>query len=95
MVWAQSISREDAQNAINGIFSKIKEMLNGEYTDIKLIILGPAPSTVAKVNNRYRYRMIIKCKNNKNFRNMLKKATEIKLVNDVTVSVDMNPETVI
>ena len=95
VVWAQSISREDAQNTIYGIFSKIKEMLNDEYKDIKLIVLGPSPSAVAKVNNRYRYRMIIKCKNNKNFRNMLKKATDIKLVNDVTVSVDMNPETVI
>ena len=70
-------------------------MLKGEYKDIKLIILGPAPTAVAKVNNRYRYRMIIKCRNNKNFRNMLKTAIDIKLVNDVTVSVDMNPETVI
>ena len=80
VVWAQSISREDAQNTINGIFSKIKEMLNDEYKDIKLIVLGPSPSAVAKVNNRYRYRMIIKCKNNKSFRNMLKKATDIRLV---------------
>ena len=74
---------------------------DGKYTsDYKFIwdgthILGPAPTAVAKVNNRYRYRMIIKCRNNKNFRNMLKTAIDIKLVNDVTVSVDMNPETVI
>lgn len=94
-VSTQSIRREDAVNTINGIFSNIKEMLNGEYNTVKLIILGPAPCGVAKVNNRYRYRMIIKCKNNKNFRDMLRKAIDIKLVNDVTVSVDMNPETVI
>lgn len=95
VVSSQSVSREDATNAINGIFSKIKEMLKGEYSDVKLIILGPAPSGVAKINNRYRYRMIIKCKNNKKFRSMIKKATDIKLVNDVVVSVDINPETVI
>lgn len=94
-VTVQSVDRNDAVNTINGIFCKIKEMLNGEYKDIKLIILGPAPTAVAKVNNRYRYRMIIKCRNNKNFRNMLKTAIDVKLVNDVTVSVDMNPETVI
>ena len=94
-VTVQSVDRNDAVNTINGIFGKIKEMLKGEYKDIKLIILGPAPTAVAKVNNRYRYRMIIKCRNNKNFRNMLKTAIDIKLVNDVTVSVDMNPETVI
>lgn len=95
VVSSQSVSRDNAINAINGIFSKIKEMLKDEYSDVKLIILGPAPSGVAKINNRYRYRMIIKCKNNKKFRSMLKKATDIKLINDVTVSVDINPETVI
>lgn len=95
VVNTQSVYRDTAQKAINGIFDKIKEMLKDEYKDIKLIILGPAPSGVAKVNNRYRYRMIIKCKNNKNFRSMLKSAIDIKLSGDVTVSVDFNPETVI
>lgn len=95
VVSAQSVNRYDAEKAINSIFGKIKEMINGEYNQVKLIILGPAPSSVAKVNNRYRYRMIIKCKNNKIFRNMLKKALDIRLVNDVSVSVDINPETVI
>ena len=95
VVATQSIYRDAALDAINGIFGKVKEMLNGEYSDIKLIILGPSPTAIAKVNNRYRYRMIIKCKNNKRFRSMLRKAMDIKLVNDVTVSIDINPETVI
>ena len=95
VVATQSIYRDAALDTINGIFGKVKEMLNGEYSDIKLIILGPSPTAIAKVNNRYRYRMIIKCKNNKRFRSMLRKAMDIKLVNDVTVSIDINPETVI
>ena len=37
----------------------------------------------------------IKCKNNKRFREMLKNAINIKLIRDVTVSVDMNPETML
>ena len=37
--------------------------------------------------------MIIKCKNNNNFRVMLKKALEIKASGDASVFVDMNPET--
>ncbi len=95
VVSTQSVYREDAINTINGIFGKIKEMLNSDYTDIKLIALGPSPTAIAKVNNRYRYRLIIKCKNNKRFREMLKKAVDIKIVNDVSVAVDINPETVI
>ena len=62
---------------------------------MKVIILGPAPASVVKLHNRYRYRMIIKCKNNKRFRAMLKEATNIKLVKDLSFSVDFNPETII
>lgn len=94
-ICSQSVSREAAQSAINGIFDNIREMLKEEYKDIKLIILGPTASAIAKVNNRYRYKMMIKCKNNKKFREMLKKALDIKLVKDVSVTVDFNPETVI
>ena len=93
VVGVQSIFREQAINAINGIFGKIREMIKDEYCDVKLIILGPAPSMLAKVNNRYRYRMIIKCKNNKRFRDMLRKAMDINFKNDVSASVDINPET--
>lgn len=95
VVSTQSISRDIAEDAINDIFLKIKENLKEEFKDIKLIILGPSAASVAKVNNRYRFRMIIKCKNNSKFRLMLKKSLDIKLSNDVSVSVDFNPETII
>ena len=70
-------------------------MINNEFKDVKVIILGPSPSSVAKVNNRYRYRLIIKCKYNKRFREMLKGAIDLKTQKNVTVSVDINPETII
>ena len=95
VVSTQSISRNIAEDAINDIFLKIKENIKEEFSDIKLIILGPSAASVAKVNNRYRFRMIIKCKNNSKFRLMLKKSLDIKLNNDVSVSVDFNPETII
>lgn len=95
VICARSADRQAAQNAVNGIFEAIKEMISVEYTDVKVIILGPAPATVVKVYNKYRYRMIIKCRNNGRFRDVLRKALDIKLSGDVSVSVDMNPETVI
>ncbi len=94
-VYTQSVSRADAEKSIKEIFGKIREMINNEFSDVKVIILGPSVSGIAKVNNRYRYRMIIKCKNNRRFREMLKKAIDIKQIRDVTVSVDINPETMI
>ncbi len=95
MVSAQSVVKDRAQGAINSVFGNIKELLKGEFKDTKLIILGPAPASVSKVNNRYRYRMIIKCKNNQQFRSMLRRAIAVKLQGDASVSVDINPETII
>ena len=95
MVTAQSAVKQRAQNAVNAVFEKIKELIGGDYKDIKLIILGPSPAAVSRVNNRYRYRMIIKCRNNTRMREMLRKAIAIKNEGDATVSVDINPETII
>ena len=95
LVSTQSISRDIAENTINEIFKNIKALIEEQFSDIKLIILGPSPTAVPKINNRYRFRMIIKCKNGSKFREMLRKAIDVKLLQDATVSVDINPETVI
>ena len=95
VVQARAGERKYAETAVNGIFSNIKEMLKGEYADVKLIILGPAPASVPIVNGKYRYRMIIKCKNNKRFREMLRIALAIKRLPDTAVIADINPDTVI
>ena len=77
------------------VFENIKNLLSAEYTDIKIIILGPLAAAVPKVNGKYRFRMVIKCKNSARFREMIKKVTDIKRVRDVSVSVDINPENII
>ncbi len=95
VVSTQSLSRDRAEKAANAIFKAIKELIENEYKTVKLIILGPSAAAVAKVNNKYRFRMIIKCKNNAEFRKMLRAALESKTADDATVWVDINPETVI
>ena len=95
VVCTRSAFKETAEKAAKTIFDNIKAMLNGEYCDIKAIILGPAPASVPKINNRYRCRMIIKCKNTRRFRDMLRRAIDVKLAGDTAVAVDMNPETII
>ena len=91
VVSVRSVSRENAEKSINLIFGEIKKQIE-KNDSVKVIILGPSPASIPKVNNRYRYQMIIKCKNNKEFRAVLKEAVAVKLVADSTVSVDFNPE---
>ena len=94
VITARSMNRDIAGDTIRQIFDNIKKYISEEYADIKLIILGPSPCTIPRVNNKYRFRMIIKCKNSQKLREMLKKAIDIKLSMDAVVSVDFNPETI-
>ena len=91
----KSQSRDTAENTLKQIFVEIKRLITEEYSDIKLIILGPAPYSVPKINNKYRFRIIIKCKNSPRFRELLRKAMSVKLTADTTVSVDFNPESIV
>ena len=91
----QSTDKLCAEEAIKEIFDKIKDNLSGDYKDVKIIILGPSAASIPKMNNKYRYRMIIKCKNNRRFREMLRNSISIKAKRDISVLVDINPETVI
>ncbi|MBQ7505095.1 MAG: primosomal protein N' [Ruminococcus sp.] len=64
------------------------------YPDLPLRLLGPSASSIAKVSNKYRYKLIIKCRNDKCFRALLNKIlTEFnseKENKNVTAYVDMN-----
>ena len=49
----------------------------GEFKDLHLIVLSPMPERILKVSGSYRYRLLIKCRNDQRFRSMLKKALKI------------------
>lgn len=77
----------------------VMDFTSGEYKSEKLICLGPRPARVSKISNKYRYRLIIKCHNNRNMREMISKilidfGTKSEF-SSVTVTADMNPESII
>lgn len=78
---------------------RLKEMLSGEYKDLKIIALGPMTARVSKISNKFRYRLILKCKNTKRFRalmnELLKYTGTDRAYNDVSVYIDINPENII
>ena len=95
----QSTRRTDAENGINQLFSLLKSNVENDFRDVKLNILGPSVATVPKVNNKYRYRLIIKFRSFARFSDLLDKCL-LEYNNSVfaktsTVSVDINPESII
>ncbi len=99
MLVVQSTNRNTAEMGVNHLFSLIVDNVNGEFSDVKLNILGPSVATVPKVNNKYRYRLIIKFRSFARFSELLDKCL-LTYHNSfegkkTTVSVDINPENII
>ncbi len=88
-----------ALNCSRDFLKKLRELLTEKYKEEKIIVLGPMPPRVSKINNKFRFRLIIKCKNSKRFRNMISEMLidfgKNKNYNNVTVSADINPENLI
>ncbi len=92
-----TFTSEYSSKAFSGatcFFDMIKEAVTGEYNDVKVNLLGPLQPRVSKINNKYRYVLTVKCKNNKRFREMVS-ALIIKYMkhprySDVSLSVDIN-----
>lgn len=92
------VSKDMCMQVANSFFDQITGKIQNEYADQKIIILGPSPSNIPKVNNKYRFRLIIKCKNTKRFREMIREilitqGNKAKYKN-VNIFADINPENI-
>lgn len=90
-------SENTAKNAAQYFFNMFKEKLQDEYSGEKVIVLGPVAPKLAKINNRFRERLIIKCHNSANFRKLISECLKAFLTNKyyadkVTAYADMNPD---
>ena len=76
-------------------FDRLVEYNSNEFKDIKLVVLGPTQAKISKINNTYRYRLAIKCKNSQRIRQMitkiLKDVNKDKVYSKVSISISLNP----
>ena len=69
--------------------------LSGELGKLPFIVFGPFEAQVYKINEKYRMRMVVKCKLNKQSRGLFHELLcEFSTSRKVTLAVDMNPMTV-
>ena len=87
------------RGASKAFLEQLTVISQAEYPAEKLIVLGPAPARVLRVNDRFRYRLIIKCRNSARFRAMiaalLQRIGKDKRFRQVTTVVDINPESIL
>lgn len=64
--------------------------------ELPLRVLGPTPSSIEKINDTYRYKLTIKCRNDRRFRDLVRSALELyeqeKLPSKATVAVDLHSD---
>ena len=91
-----SLSKEASEKCAASFLEKLKEKNADEYKDLKIIVLGPLPPRVSKVNNLYRQRLIIKCRNGERIRELIgglmTQTAADRDFREVTVFADVNPE---
>lgn len=80
--------------AANAFLHSFISLAQSDYPNLPLRILGPSPALVVKVSNKFRYKLIIKCKNNREFRKLLSTLLiqfgKNKEFSSVTAYADMN-----
>lgn len=84
----------DAKKAAENTLEIFRRTVSQSYSDLTVRVLGPSPATVSKVGGKFRYRIIIKCKNTKRFRKCMSEVLKEagKAAGKTTVFADMNPE---
>lgn len=81
-------------HVVHDFGESLKAKLRGDFSDVKVVLFGPFEASVYKINETYRMRFLVKCKNNARLRalvrEMLREFHE-KTYKRLSIAVDINP----
>ena len=77
-------------------FSALLGQEAAKQPDLPLRVLGPTPGSIEKINDTYRYKLTVKCRNDRRFRDLVRSTLERyeqeKLPSRATVAVDLHSD---
>ena len=77
-------------------FSTLLGQQAKQQPDLPLRILGPTPGSIEKINDTYRYKLTVKCRNDRRFRDLVRSTLGLyeqeKLPSKATVAVDLHSD---
>ena len=90
-----SDNEDELRNKAALLSNTILKKLSGELGKLPFIVFGPFEAAVYKINEKYRMRMVVKCKLNKESRGLFHGLLcEFASHRGVTLAVDFNPMTI-
>ena len=85
----------EARTLADKASSRLLALLEKEYSDLPFVVFGPFEAAVYKVNEKYRMRLVVKCKLSSRVRELFRKILcEFAPDRTGTLSIDLNPLTV-
>lgn len=89
-------TEEKTESAARLFTELLRQQAEREFSNLPLRVLGPAPAPVSKVSGKYRYRLLIKCRDHPRLRELIRglltRLGRERGYDDVTVYADLNPE---
>ncbi len=92
-----SASEHDLMLGASAFKKLIEELQKEKYSDVRFILFGPFEAGIYKLNNSYRMKLILKCKNNKRTRELISEALKSfssASYKTVNINADMCPSNV-
>lgn len=68
---ASAEQERDVLAALVSVKQRIEQLMEGQFSDFRYPVLGPAPARVLRVMNRYRYHLTIRCPEGKRRRELI------------------------
>ena len=92
-------SEEKTCAAAEAFAGRLRDCCEGDFADVPIRALGPSPAAVRRVCGSYRYKLLLKCRNNARFRELMHRllcdAGQDAVIRAVTVYADLNPGSVL
>ena len=90
---------EKVARASEAFLQMLRTLAQAEYPQEPMRVLNPSPALISKVSNKYRYKLIVKCRNSRNFRRMISRLltdfAKDRTFSDVTAFADINPDMIL
>lgn len=89
------LQEQRVRQAARRMLELLRDAAMGEYSNLPMVALDPTPAAVVKVAGKYRYKMLVKARNTKPMRDLVRKLMHTlnsePMTRGVTVYVDINP----
>ncbi len=91
--------KQQAKAASEYFAKELAALASREYAELPMRVLGPSPALISRMSSKYRFRLIIKFKNSRRFRELLARLLTAfgkeRSFREVTAFADIDPDTIL